>query len=236
MDTMVYRLILVNNIWWSTQSHALLRSMNVAIPTLLSSKDFKMSSLNFNRACSVLTLIESQIVRMIIYYLWRNSNRIYYKKKIINFTDSWQDGYWPVVCNVQFNFTFKYRQNFSSIEWLRENPWAKDLFIKFESIGAKIMTFVLSILVGMLSHRTLLLFFKFVMIFVSREWMFDENCLTLEFDRPGNFQMLLNYYLYYHSMCRNTIKIGIERICNCFRLSNVIAIEFNGGIDWTVFY
>ena len=35
----------------------------------------------------------------------------------------------------------------------------------------------------------------------------------------------------------NTIKIPIERICNCFRLSNVNAIEFiNGGIDWTMFF
>ena len=30
--------------------------------------------------------------------------------------------------------------------------------------------------------------------------MFDENCLTLEFEHQGNFQMLLNYYLYYNSM------------------------------------
>ena len=28
----------------------------------------------------------------------------------------------------------------------------------------------------------------------------DKNCLTLEFDRQGYVQMLLNYYLYYHSM------------------------------------
>ena len=34
--------------------HECWRSMSVAIPTLLSSKDFKMSSVNFNRACSVL--------------------------------------------------------------------------------------------------------------------------------------------------------------------------------------
>ena len=35
-------------------SNTLLRSMNVAIPTLLSLKHFKISSVNFNRACSVL--------------------------------------------------------------------------------------------------------------------------------------------------------------------------------------
>ena len=35
---------------------------------------------------------------------------------------------------------------------------------------------------------------------------------------------------------RNTIKIGIELIWNCFRLSNVNANEFNGGIDWTTFF
>ena len=54
------------------------------------------------------------------------------------------------------------------------------------------MTFVSSMLVGMLSHPTLLIFLIFLMISLSREWMFDENCLTREFDRHGNFQMLLN--------------------------------------------
>ena len=34
--------------------NALLRSMNVAIPTLLLSTHFKILSVNFNRACSVL--------------------------------------------------------------------------------------------------------------------------------------------------------------------------------------
>ena len=43
-----YRLILVNNILLSMQSNDLVRSMNVAIPTLLSLKHFKISSLNFN--------------------------------------------------------------------------------------------------------------------------------------------------------------------------------------------
>ena len=73
--------------------------------------------------------------------------------------------------------------------------WAKDLFIKFESIGAKVMTLVLSMLLVMLSHPTLLLFFNFFKLFsIFREWMFDENCLTLEFDYQDNFQMLLSYY------------------------------------------
>ena len=47
-----------------------------------------------------------------------------------------------------------------------KSPWAKDLFINFESIGAKVKTFNLSMLVWMLSHSTLLLFFKFLMIIV----------------------------------------------------------------------
>ena len=62
------------------------------------------------------------------------------------------------------------------------------------------MTFVLSMLVVMLSHPTLLLFLNFLMISLSREWMFDENCPTPVFEGQGNFKMLLNnYYLYYHS-------------------------------------
>ena len=56
---------------------------------------------------------------------------------------------------------------FCSFERLREKSnWAKDLFIKFESIGAKAMTFVLRMLVRMLSHPTSLLFYTFLMIFV----------------------------------------------------------------------
>ena len=43
-----------------------------------------------------------------------------------------------------------------------KSTWAKDLFIKFESIVAKVMTFVLSMLFGMLSHPTLLLFLIFL--------------------------------------------------------------------------
>ena len=87
--------------------------MNVAIPTLLSSTVNTKMSINFNRACSVLApdlkpnckddniiicgaiVIESTI-----------------KNFFLNFTDYWQDGYWPVVCTVQFIFTFKYWQKF----------------------------------------------------------------------------------------------------------------------------
>ena len=29
------------------------------------------------------------------------------KNFFINFNDSWHNGYWPVVCDVQFIFTFK---------------------------------------------------------------------------------------------------------------------------------
>ena len=58
-----------------------------------------------------------------------------------------------------------------------KSPWAKDLFIKFESIGGKVMTFVLSMLVVMLSHPTLLLFFKFLMIFVMDQTSIVNGCL-----------------------------------------------------------
>ena len=58
------------------------------------------------------------------------------------------------------------------------------------------MTFVLSVLVGMLSHPTLLLFLKCLMIFsVSKmDVTFHENCLTLKFYHQGNFRMRLRYY------------------------------------------
>ena len=46
-------MILVTNISWSTQPNALLRPMNAAIPTFLSSEHL-MSSVNLNRACSAL--------------------------------------------------------------------------------------------------------------------------------------------------------------------------------------
>ena len=74
---------------------------------------------------------------MIIYYLWRNSHRVYYKKLFRNFTDNWQDGYWPVVCTVQFIFTFKYRQNFSSFETLREKSLGQGLFFEIREYWGK---------------------------------------------------------------------------------------------------
>ena len=40
--------------------------------------------------------------------------------------------------------------------------------------------------------------------------MFDENCLTLEFDRHGNFQMLLIIIYIITQRYWNTIKIGID--------------------------
>ena len=58
---------------------------------------------------------------MVIYYFWRNSCRVCYNKLFINFTDDWQDGYLSVVCNVQFVFSFKYRQYFCSFERQRES-------------------------------------------------------------------------------------------------------------------
>ena len=42
------------------------------------------------------------------------------KNCFMNFTNNRQDVYWPVACNVQFIFTFKYRQNFSPFDRLRE--------------------------------------------------------------------------------------------------------------------
>ena len=51
MDTISFDF---SNNSWSTQSNALLRSMNVAISTFLSSRHFEILSVNFNRACSVL--------------------------------------------------------------------------------------------------------------------------------------------------------------------------------------
>ena len=45
-----------------------------------------------------------------------------------------------------------------------KRPWANDLFIKLDRIGARVLTLVLRMLVGMLSHPTLVLFFKFVII------------------------------------------------------------------------
>ena len=48
------------------QSNALLRSMNVAIPTLLSSKHFKISSVYFKSACSVLARQEGILAYKVI--------------------------------------------------------------------------------------------------------------------------------------------------------------------------
>ena len=73
-----------------------------------------MSSVNFKTACSVLALdLKPNCEDNNILFVEKYST---VKNFFINFTDNWQDGYWPVVCNVQFIFTFKYRQNFSSFE------------------------------------------------------------------------------------------------------------------------
>ena len=75
-----------------------------------------MSSVNFNRACSVLAPDRKPNCEDDNILFLEKSHRVYHKKLFINFTNNWQDGYWPVVCNVQFIFTFKYTQNFSSFE------------------------------------------------------------------------------------------------------------------------
>ena len=104
-------------------------------------------------------------------------------------------------------------------------------------LGQRCMTFVLSMLVGMLSHPTLLLFLKFFMLFV-----YLVNGCLMKIVWLWNLIVKVTFkccqiIIYIITQCyRNTIKIGIERICNCFRFSKVNSIEFNGGIDWTVFF
>ena len=76
-------------------------------------------------------------------------------------------------------------------------------------------------LVGMLSHPTLLLVNGCLMKIVGL-----RNLIV-----KVTFKCCYITIYIITQRHRNTIKIGIERIYNCFRLSNVNAIEFNGGID-----
>ena len=58
---------------------------------------------------------------------------------------------------MKFVFIFKYGQYLCSFERLGEIPIAMDLFIKLDSIGARILMLELRIVIGMLSQPTLLL-------------------------------------------------------------------------------
>ena len=77
--------------------------MNVAIATLLSSKHFKISSMNFNRACLVLDpYLKPNFEDDNILFCGVIVTESTIKNIFINFTDDWQDGYWQIVCNVEF--------------------------------------------------------------------------------------------------------------------------------------
>ena len=78
--------------------------------------------MNFNRACSafaddLMPNCEDDNVYIICGEIVIEST---IKNLFINFTNDWQDRYRSVVCNAEFTFTFKYRQNFCSFERLRE--------------------------------------------------------------------------------------------------------------------
>ena len=55
---------------------------------------------------------------------------------------------------------------FARLSELVKTPWARDIFIKFGSIGARILTLALIRLVGILSQSTLLLFLSLFMTLV----------------------------------------------------------------------
>ena len=73
-------------------------------------------------------------------------------------------------------------------------PVARDMFIKLDSIGARILMLDLRIVVGMFSQPTVLLCSRLVIILVSSGLMMVENFLPLEFGQQDNFQMLKYYY------------------------------------------
>ena len=72
-------------------------------------------------------------------------------------------------------------------------PIARDLFIKLDSVGLRILMLDLRIVLGILSQPTLLLCLRLVIILVisgiDDGWKFS----TLEFDQHDNFQMLKYY-------------------------------------------
>ena len=86
------------------------------------------------------------------------------------------------------------------------------------------MTFLLSMLVGMLSHPALLLFFK-----IFNDFRYLVNGCLMKIVQLSN--AVKSLFILSLNVIGILFKIGIERICNCFRLSNVNAVEFNGGID-----
>ena len=94
-------------------------------------------------------------------------------------SDNWQDGYWLVVCNVQFFFSF--RQNFSSFEKLGEKTnLAKDLFINSRVLWPRYVSWdvIPSNAVGI---------FKFLNDFRYLVNGFDENYLTLYHPHSSQF-------------------------------------------------
>ena len=74
---------------------------------------------------------------------------------------------------------------------LGKSPVARDLFIKLDSIGTRILMLDLRIVVGILSQPTLLLCLRLVIVLVL---MMVGNFLPLEFDQQDNFQMLEIFY------------------------------------------
>ena len=74
-------------------------------------------------------------------------------------------------------------------------PIARDLFIKLDSIGARILMLDLRIAVGILSQPTLLLFLRLVIILVisgiDDGWKFSAS--GAEKYQKDNFQMLKYY-------------------------------------------
>ena len=72
----------------------------------------------------------------------------------------------------------------------------RDLFIKLDSIGARILMLDLRIVVGILSQPTLLLCLRLMMV---------ENFLLLEFDQQDCFIIDV-----IPQSCRNVIKVLVE--------------------------
>ena len=86
-------------IFHDLQSNALLRSMIVAITIFFVIETLKYCQWILTEHVQCLLLIWSQIVRMIIYYLKRNSHRVYYKKKIHKLY--WRLAGWILVGSLQ---------------------------------------------------------------------------------------------------------------------------------------
>ena len=74
----------------------------------------------------------------------------------------------PKFAMVNLSLLLNTGEMFAFLSDYRKSSPAQDLFIKIESIVTEVMTFVLRMLVAMLSYPTLSLFFKFLMIFVLK--------------------------------------------------------------------